>query len=176
MRSFCLLLLLFINQETNRTIKGVVMFEDRPMGGITVTLMNNGDSTQTNADGEYFFSLPKHIENIAVEVSIWHKHHGAITRIENIEINSDQTDLPGVPFFLGKSIDAKEYNLLSSEEKKLYDPMYHYANLIGYFSKTQIDTAQIRFPCNGKLLKLPYTHLPQGNKVVYNFRDISHCR
>jgi hypothetical protein len=176
MRIFCLLFLLFVNQETERTIKGIVLFENDPMPGATVTLENSGDSTLSNQDGEYFFSLRKDIKSITLEVSMLHKRYGATTRIENIEIKTDQTNLPDIPFFLGKSIDAKAYNLLSDEGKKHYDPMYHYATLIGYYSRTEIDSAQIRFPCNGKLLKLPYTHVAQGNKVVFNFKNISHCR
>jgi hypothetical protein len=176
MRVICLLFLLFINQETDRTIKGVVLFEDDTMPGVTVTLVNSGDSTISNNDGEYFFSLPKDIKNITLEVSMYHNRYGATTRIENIEIKSDQTNLPDIPFFLAKSIDAKAYNLLSGEEKKHYDPMYHYATLIGYYSRIEIDSAQIRVPCNGKLLKLPYTHIPEGNKVVFNFKDFPDCR
>jgi hypothetical protein len=176
MRAISLLILLLIHQDAERSIKGIVMFENDAIAGATVTIENIGASTMTNQNGEYLIPLGDDFKNIILEVSLPGGRYGATTRIENIEIGSAEVDLGNTPVFLGRSIGAVEYNLLTDEQKRDCEPMYHYTTLISYISKTQIDTADIRFPCKEKKLKIPFTHLPDGNKVVFDFKDLPVCR
>jgi hypothetical protein len=176
MRAISLLILLLIHQDAERSIKGTVMFDNDPMPGATVTIENTGASTMTNQAGEYLIYFRDDLKNITLEVSLPGRSYGAMTRIENIETVSGVLDLGNTPVFLGRSIEATEYNSLTAEQKEDFKPVYHYIELISYISKTQIDTADIRVPCKEKQLKIPFTHIPDGNKVVFNFKDLPGCR
>jgi hypothetical protein len=176
MRAIFLLIFLLIQQDTQQSIKGTVMFDNDPMPGATVTIENTGASTMTDQAGEYRIYFGDDLKNITLEVSLAGEHYGATTRIENIETGSGVVDLGNTPVFLGKAIKAAEYNSLTPKQKEDFEPMYHYTTLISYISKTQIDTVDIRVTCKEKQLKIPFTHIPDGNKVVFNFKDLPVCR
>ncbi|MFP9112843.1 hypothetical protein ACLI1A_02805 [Flavobacterium sp. RHBU_3] len=60
------------------------------------------------------------------------------------KINLGIIELPG-----RKSIDLRQYELLSAEQKNDYYPVYHYANLLGYEHKALLDKDYILLTCNG---------------------------
>jgi hypothetical protein len=174
MKNICLFLFLLYSINAERSVKGVVMFDDMPMVGATVTITNNAQSTLTGDNGEFAFNLPGNINNIALEVYL--DHHGVTTRVENISIAEGDTRLANIPLFIGKSITVKEYNALATAARKDYMPIYHNVQVVSYISKTKIDTTKVSHPCSGKIFKIPYRHEADGNKVVYDYKDLSVCQ
>ncbi|MFP9116819.1 hypothetical protein ACLI08_03420 [Flavobacterium sp. RNTU_13] len=96
-------------------------------------------------DGNFSVNLPT--DNPVIELIF--KVYDFKVKIVNIPKDLNKINLGIIELPERKSIDLRQYELLSAEQKKDYYPVNHYANFLGYEHKTLLDKDYILFTCNG---------------------------
>jgi len=147
MRRFLTLVIVFImalaaiNAQTK--LKGVVRIEgtETPLQGVTVTLMQQNLSSQTNASGEFTLN---YLEAGDEEVSF--SLQGYFTQIKLVNIKKDATTDMGVVLMVTDTQqDLKQSVVMQLSENEFEDEGGNQSNAGSFFSKSDVYLSQTSY-------------------------------
>jgi len=147
MRRFLMLVFVFImavvaiNAQTKLTGKVLITGTEKPLQGVTVTLMQQNLSSQTNAAGEFTLS---YLEAGDEEVSF--SLQGYFTQIKLVNIKKDATTDMGVVLLVADTQqEIKQGLVLQLTENELEDEGGNQSSAGSFFSKSDVYLSQTSY-------------------------------
>ena len=123
------------------------------------------------ADFDGNFVLP--IEFKIKKPNLIISYSGLSIEIKNIELIEGKLDIGNfeIPYF--EDISITEFELLTELEKQNCLPIYHWAQLLGYFNTKKIDTDYLTLNCDKNIKEFEYD--PQTKTVLVDWDLIKLC-
>ncbi|WP_218127104.1 carboxypeptidase-like regulatory domain-containing protein [Catalinimonas alkaloidigena] len=157
-------------------MEGTVRWENEPMPGCTIKVLGTSIETTSDVEGNYRAVVASEEKEFEVEIA-YPGNLSAITRITQIDASEENVSLGTLPVFMNQMIDSVAYQQLNDAQQTDFRPMYHWDQLLGYVSKSRVDTVKVDLTCpfrDDKLL--PYKYDSAKNAFVLDYRDIIDCR
>ncbi|MGC3945529.1 MAG: hypothetical protein QM762_13600 [Chryseolinea sp.] len=165
--TFIFVLSLFSPSEQT-VLTGIVSIDGEPMSGCNIKVLETGASQSTDSDGKF-----RLVVNDMEQVSLLISYADGLTckvLIRGIKTTSDEVNLGTIPLFFNERISVSEYEKLDKNERKRYDAIRHWTQLIGYINKNSVDTTALRTALEINR-KIKYRFDPVDNKVIANYEE-----
>lgn len=170
MRSANLILTTILLYVTNSTIlTGIVSIENEPFGGCEVRVLQNGLSQLTDSEGK-FRLVTDDLQELTLQISYFDMTSTLV--IEDIPLDSKEINIGTIPLVFNEIVSSSEYEKFNAEKRKKYQEVRHWAQLLGYVSKTKTDTTALRTTLWTDR-KIKYRLDTVNNKVIINYKDWS---
>lgn len=159
-------LLLVVNSHAQLKIKTTLYGED---GGYIKVLVNGKLPYRTNYNGSFSTELTKKLNRILILES-W-------ISIEIINIPKDvKTNLGSIEIPMRKSVEIREYNNFTEDEKKNLQAVHHNIQLLGYEYRDRLENSKLTFTCNNIKFELDkFKFDVKKQKVIIDFKDLKPC-
>src|SRR6218665_861806 len=149
-------------------LTGQVVMVNEPVAYCKVEIMENGASQLTDTDGK-FRLLIDNLDEVTLTVT-YVERLTSKTIIRAIKLDTNEVDLGFVPLFLNKTISVADFKKLPASEKKKYEEIRHWVELIGYINGNRVDTTAVRANLWDKR-KIKYQIDSLDNTVIVNYKD-----
>ncbi|HAA11659.1 MAG TPA: hypothetical protein DCE41_08150 [Cytophagales bacterium] len=160
---FSLLLLTYLPQPSLLTLQGSVEMDRSPVPGVQIQVIGGKGEAVTDANGRYVLSISSTLSLVAVQYSL---PGSLVTEVKNVPLGGSLLEMPTIPVFPYMTLHVSEFDRLSPTDQLGYQPMYCWADLLGYFHPNKMDATQL------KNYSFPLSFQEASGKVVILYQDL----
>lgn len=182
MKNIAFILILGFSQFTYTQISGNLIYEIGNYPGAKISIVGQEDYVISDFDGNFSLSISEGQNKFDILISNlnpeWIENWKGISiLIKNVDLNNSSELILGkiiLPEF--KSIETKEFESLTKEEKEQCRPIYHYTNLLGYEYSNELENEKLILNCANGLSSDKYEFDKMTKLISINWIDIKNCK
>ena len=146
------------------------LFQDKSeFPGIEIYFKNSEQKVESDFDGYFSIEVPKGNKKNDLIINVY----GLKVLILNIEDEKGKLNLGKIELPIFKSIEISEFEQLSKKEKESCQPVYHYAQLLGYFYTNKLENEYLLLNCEEKIKNFEYNS--ETKIITLEWRTIKNC-
>tara|TARA_R110002126_G_scaffold290629_2_gene448050 strand:+ start:2876 stop:3394 length:519 start_codon:yes stop_codon:yes gene_type:complete len=150
-------------------ISGQLFHDKSESPGIEIYFKNSEQKVESDFDGYFSLKVPKGNKKNDLIINVY----GLKILILNLEYEKGKLNLGKIELPIFKSIEINEFKQLSEKERESCQPVYHYAQLLGYFYTNKLENEYLILNCEEKIKDFEFNSKTKIITVEWN--TIKNC-
>lgn len=159
---------IFIASKETSILTGQVVLDNEPLANCKVEIIENGTSQLTDTEGKFRLAI-ENLNKATLTIS-YVDRLASKTTIREIKLEKNEINLGSIPLFFNTTISIENYEKLPDSEKKKYEEVRHWVQLIGYVSANKVDITAVWTTIRVNK-KVKYLIDTLDNTVIINYKD-----
>ncbi|MCI2230485.1 hypothetical protein MC378_14995 [Polaribacter sp. MSW13] len=163
------ILFLEFSEYSKAQISGQLFHDKSESPGIEIYFKNFGQKVESDFDGYFNLAFPRKNKKNDLIINVY----GLKILILNIVSKQGKLNLGKVELPIFKSIEPSEFEQLSEKERKSCQPVYHYAQLLGYFYTNKLENEFLLLNCKEKIKDFEFNS--ETKTITIEWKKLKNC-